>query len=48
MEDTAVCLTNQATYGVMLVYGKTDVFAVEEKNDTPFNFTIDSFNIDGL
>ncbi|MBR6786899.1 MAG: hypothetical protein IKM26_03110 [Clostridia bacterium] len=47
-EDTAVCLAHDIQYGVMLVYGKTNVFVAEEKNDTPFTFTIDSFNIDGL
>ena len=47
-EDTAVCLAHDIQYGVMLVYGKTNVFVAEEKNDSPFTFTIDSFNIGGL
>lgn len=47
-EDTAICLAHDIQYGVMLVYGKTNVFVAEEENDTPFTFTIDSFNIDGL
>lgn len=50
-EDTAICLAYDIQYGVILVYGKTNVnvFAAEETNDALTNdFTIDSFNIDGL
>lgn len=47
-EDTAVCLMNQLS-DVVLIYGKTDVFAAEETNDdSASDFIIDSTNIDGL
>lgn len=45
-EDTAICLNYEMLNGVMLVYGKTNVFVIEETNDTPL--TIDSFNLGGL
>ena len=47
-EDTAVCLTYQLLgKGVLLVYGKTDVYTPAEMSVIP-TISIDSFNIGGL